>query len=302
MKNRFKKIMMAMMAISTLTACVENVPSGYVARRWERQGFDGGILGPGAHSCWGFCHLELMETQDNNFELPMQVLCKDSLNFNFSVSVLVSVDLSNEELVKKAFEMIPGDETTVSQLFATYTMPLIQQEAQRIVSQYTTQEIVDNRSKIIQEIQDGVKKSVDGSILVAKQVSVSNLSFPKVITDAQEARAQARVAIETAKAQSEQKAQIAQSDLELAKLKAQREIIEAQSVADANKIIAQSISPQYLAYKQIEAMLEAGKGDNNVFFVPYQDNASKQSQWVSSEKLLDAQLMKKIQDATPSVK
>lgn len=296
-----------LVVLSTLFAgpigCTEAVPGGFVGRTWEPHGFEGGLLKPGRHACWGRCQMYLMESTDKTFTVPMSVLCDDSLNFSFNIDVLVAPNFDVPAAVTRAFENLrpqSGNVFTLDQLFATYVRPVADQEARKVVSKYKTEEIVRKRVQIIEEVRTAVLVATSESLLKVKRVTVGNLDFPDIITRAQEAKAQRRVEIDTARAEGMKRAAEAEAKLKLARLEAQRELVEAQAIADANRIIATSITPQYLAYKQIEALKLAADGDNNMFLVPYTDAVNQPldtSRWDASTAVMDASLIERIRQA-----
>jgi len=61
----------------------------------------------------------------------------------------------------------------------------------------------------------------------------------------------------------------AQAEKESAKLKAEAEVIRAEGIAGANRIIAGSITPEYLKYKFIEGLND---GNTEVIYVPTEAN------------------------------
>ena len=61
----------------------------------------------------------------------------------------------------------------------------------------------------------------------------------------------------------------AQAELESAELKSQADVIRAAGIAEANKIIAGSISEEYLKYKFIEGLND---GHTEVIYVPTEAN------------------------------
>jgi predicted Holliday junction resolvase-like endonuclease len=63
--------------------------------------------------------------------------------------------------------------------------------------------------------------------------------------------------------------QEAQALKESAKLKAEAEVIRAQGIADANKIIAGSITEEYIRYKFVEGLND---GNTEVIYVPTEAN------------------------------
>lgn len=304
-----KGLVIAIILAATSFACNKQVPAGHIGRVQSPEGFKPDILAPGYHPCNGRDVMYLMETTDVNMQIEMDVLCKDSLKFKFVIDMLVSVDTSKADLIKKAFQDLkpavvqePGEVLVITneQLFLTYIRANAAQAAQRTISKYETRDIVNQGSEIVAEVQAAVILSSQHSFVRVTNVAITNLDFPKVIEDAQEARAKRMVEIETAKADAEVESAKAQSKLALAEIMAKQKLLEAAAVADANKIIASSISPNYLAWEQIQALVKASENKNSVFLYPYQDTMNKQigtSTWVDPEKLLDVEVRKKLEDA-----
>ncbi|MAG15901.1 hypothetical protein CMO88_02470 [Candidatus Woesearchaeota archaeon] len=61
----------------------------------------------------------------------------------------------------------------------------------------------------------------------------------------------------------------AKAELESAKLKKQADIIRAEGVAEANKIIAESLSAQYIQWRWVEGLHD---GSSEVIYVPTEAN------------------------------
>lgn len=120
------------------------------------------------------------------------------------------------------------------------------------------------------------------------------------IEAAQKRRVRKEIEVETERSEGRKLAAREEADLARAQIRAARELLEAQSIADQNRIIGSSIPPQYLAYKQIEAQKLAAGGANNMFFVPYSDTVNGSidfSKWTKAQGVVDAELLTRIQDA-----
>lgn len=293
-----------LMALSTLIGCTKQIPAGHVGRTWEPGGFEGEILRPGRHECFGRCQMYYMESTDQTFAIPMNVLCADQLNFGFNIEVLAAVNMDNPEAVKAAFENLKpaGDDKTftVEQLFHIYIRPVADEEARKIVSKYKTTEIVAKRAQIIEEVKAAVITKTNTEILKVKRVTVGNLDFPDIVTKAQEAKAQRQVEIETAKAEAEKEKAQAEGKLALARVESQERLLRAQAQADANRILAGSVSPQLLQWRQLDVIEDAADGENNMFFVPYNDFVTggvDTSKWASPQGVLDAELINRLNKA-----
>lgn len=286
------------------TMCKEQVPPGHVGMCRTVDGFEGKPLAAGWHECWGpGSQMYYLEVSDHEQVINMNVLCKDSLNFKFDVAVLTAADRGNEKLLKEMFENItPHAESTITgdQIFATYARSVVDQEARKVVSKYETNEIVDKRPQIIEEIQSSIDQALGGTIVKVKRVTVNNLDFPDVVTKAQEERAQRQVEIETEKAEQKKRLLKAQNALKVASLEYEQQLLEASMIADSNKVIGQSITPEYLAWWQMKVMSEAAQGPNNWGFIPYTDFGSNMTtnpgKWTSGKRLIDEELRNKIRE------
>ncbi len=311
MKTSVTRIALLLLAMTQpgCPACEESVPAGHIGRTWEPGGISDELLPPGTHNCWGRCQMLLMETGDANFTIPMEVLCTDQLNFKFEINILASVDQTAKDAILWAFSDLnpvqPGLITT-EQLFTTYIKPIAQEKSRNSVSRYATTDIAVHRAQVIEEVKVAVLEAFKGGMIVKiKQISVGNLDFPDIITRAQEAKAQRRIEIDTAKAEGEKRAAMAQARLTLARIEANERLLRAQSQADANRILASSVSPQLLAWRQYEVMEAAAAGQNNMFSFPYTDVANKgldTSKWLTEQGIVDAALLQRIQDAQESAK
>lgn len=304
------KIKMALLLIifTTLTACKEQVPPGYLGMIQDRNGFRGEILDPGYHDCWGtYTELVLIEATDKVYKEKMNVLCRDQLNFGFDIKVLAAVDKSpaNRERLKEAFKNVKPSEKTgtiggneiisAKQLYDMYVQPTVDQESRKVIGKYETSEIVSKRRQIINELVLGVGAGLKGSLVRAKKITVNNLDFPDSITKAQEKRARQRVAIDTEKAKQEKRLIEKQNAIIIAQLDYKKELIDAATIADANKIIGSSITPGYLAWWQNKVLAQAARGPNNWGFIPYTDHTNKISGRIGTA-VIDAQLRKRLDE------
>ncbi len=278
-------------ALAIVCGC-SSVDVGHIGIERGGSGFGDDLLAPGWYVCGPSCKVVQMETSDIDHKVKVNVLCADSLNFGFDVNILAGVDTGNPKSILKTFEMLkPEKDDTISaiQLFNTYIASVVQEEARKAVSRYQASEIVGKQSQVMEEIKAAVYATVkeQASVVSVKRVTISDLSFPDVITQAQTIKAQRHVEIETAHAEGDKMAAQAEAKLRLSQIEAQRRIIESQGIADANHIIGQSITPGFI-----------------VFIVPVQDAANRvldMSKLASGQAVMDAALLSRIQSAQGAV-
>ena len=287
------------------TGCSQAVPAGHIGRVKGVTGFAGETLAPGLHTCWGRDSLHLIEVTDRQFEIPMKILCKDQLNFKFNIGVLVAIDKSKTDLLKDAFENVTpvdvGNRTiTTEQLFNMYVKPVVDQEARKVVSRYETKEIASKREAVIKAVRSAAQAAIAKSLLKVKRITVNNMDFPDVITNAQEARAKQRIAVLTMKSETEKQLEKARGQLKVAQIDYQRELVEAAMISDSNKIIGASITPEFLAWHEIKVLGKAAMGPNNWGFIPYTSNSQKVlggAKFSPKKLVVDQELLKRIQKA-----
>ncbi|SHO81230.1 Membrane protease family protein HP0248 [hydrothermal vent metagenome] len=156
-----------------------------------------------------------------------------------------------------------------------------------VIGQYTAEQLPEMRNEIAKAIQTKVKSSIeglDGEPVKLSSVQLRNIELPKKIREQIERVQIAKQEVTVAEQQKEKAKQDAQRKAEIAKGEAQRNRIEAQGEADkvrieaeeqakANKLIAQSLTPELLQLKQIETQMkfnEALKVNTNaqIFLTP----------------------------------
>lgn len=304
---RFSNLILALFMMCTAlftTGCEmsENVPNGYIAKAWEPTGFRAGLLAPGRHECYGRCKLVFMEAGDVNFPVVVNQLLTDRINFNVSMTVTVAPNLTNLSGIDAAFQsVVPGanDTILVKQLWGTYVGPLVDEQARKVIAMYSSDEMVVKTPEIIEQIKAAVITATKGSVLKVKMVTVNNTDYPKSVTDSFEQQRLARNGIEIAKSNAKANEEKVQAELALANVEAQKSLVEAKAVADSNRVIAASITPGYLAYKQFEVLKAAAAGQNNMFLVPYSDRGNISNASIgSASSITDLALNKRLMEAT----
>lgn len=254
-------------------ACTTRIDPGHVGTCKTSKGFTGGILGPGRHDCWGmYEEMYLLSIKDAKYDLKLNVMVKDKLNMKFDIAIMVSVNTDKTELLKSMFTNITPEENhkiTLDQIFETYGRDVVDQEVRLVVSKYETTDIAARRGEIVEEITQKVRKVFEGSVLKVKYVTVNNLDFPPIVTRAQESKKKMQVEIETEKANQAKKLLVAETSFAIAHFETAKQLLDAQGVADANKILSNSITPGYLEYKRIEAMKNMAK-TGDLIMMPYE--------------------------------
>ena len=135
--------------------------------------------------------------------------------------------------------------------------PAINAAARSVVGRYTPEQLYSSKRDVIeQEILDEVQTVLKDQYLIVKRVLVEDVKLPTTI----------RTAIET-KLKQEQESLEYEFRLAKAKKEAERQKIDAEGKAIANKILSASLTDKILQEKGIEATLELSKSPNSKVIV-----------------------------------
>lgn len=115
------------------------------------------------------------------------------------------------------------------------------------------------RDDFVSEISKNLEKSFDGRGIVLEKVLLRNVELPEKIREAIDEKIAA-----------EQRAQQMVYVLQKEKQEAERKQVEARGIAEAQKIISNTINPQYLQWKYIETLKDLMNSKNNTIVItPY---------------------------------
>jgi regulator of protease activity HflC (stomatin/prohibitin superfamily) len=135
--------------------------------------------------------------------------------------------------------------------------PAINAAARSVVGRYTPEQLYSSkRDDIEKEILEEVTNELDGQYLTVKRVLVEDVKLPATIRDAIER-----------KLRQEQEALEYEFRLVSAQKEAERQEIEAQGKANANKILSASLTDKILQDKGIEATIKLSESENSKVIV-----------------------------------
>ena len=130
-------------------------------------------------------------------------------------------------------------------------LPAIRSAARSVVGRYTPQELYSTKRDAIQiEIYVETKKIVSDQYIQLNEVLVRDVTLPASMNEAKR------------KLKQEQSSEEYDFKLEVAKKEAEKQRIEARGKADANRILAASLTSNILRDKGIEATLKLAQSPN----------------------------------------
>ena len=135
--------------------------------------------------------------------------------------------------------------------------PAVNAAARSVVGRYTPEQLYSSKRDVIeQEILDEVTKLLSGQFLTVKRVLVEDVQLPPTIKDAIER-----------KLKQEQESLEYEFRLVTAEKEAEKQIIEAEGKAEANRILSASLNDKILQDKGIEATIKLSESPNSKVIV-----------------------------------
>ena len=212
--------------------------------------FDGGVvtdqppLGEGFHIIAPWNKVIIYEIRQQELFEKMKVLSSNGLEIQIDASAWykpITEDLGklHQEKGENYLERI--------------IQPAIRSAARSVVGRYTPEQLYSSKRDAIQEeIYEETKKILDKQYVQLNEVLVRDVTLPGTIEDAIER-----------KLKQEQESLEYEFRLVTAQKEAERQIIEAQGKADANRILSASLTDKILSDKGIEATIKLSESNNS---------------------------------------
>ncbi len=210
--------------------------------------FSGGLdksktYSPGFHVIAPWNDLIIYDVKEQKREETMSVLDKNGLSISVDVSVRFNPTYDKIGDLHEVFGIRYVDQLII---------PEVRSMVRQVCGRYTAEEIYSTkRSEVEQAIIKETKKTLDSENIDMTALLIRSINLPDQI----------RVAIEN-KLKQEQEALAYQFRLEREKSEAERKIIEAEGIAEYNRIVSSSLSDKVLSQRGIEATLELSKSPN----------------------------------------
>lgn len=204
---------------------------------------DGPPLSEGFHIVAPWNDVIIYEVRQQEIFEPMQVLSSNGLEIKLDASAW--------------YQPVYGDLGKLHQekgesYLQRVLQPAIRSAARSVVGRYTPEQLYSTKRDAIQdEIFTETKKILDGQYIQLNQVLVRDVTLPPTIKDAIER-----------KLRQEQEALEYEFRLEKAEKEAERQRIEAEGKAAANRILNASLTANILKEKGIQATLELAQSPN----------------------------------------
>lgn len=246
-------IIIAVIAIIFLSKSAVTVDSGEVGVLYKT--FGGGVvtdeepLGEGFHvvAPWNKVYVYNVRQQEL-LEREMSVLSSNGLEIKLDASVLYQPTAQTVGFLHQ---------TRGTDYLNSVIIPAVRSATRSVVGRYTPEQLYSTKRDAIQaEIYEETKKIVEPQYIQLNDILVRDVTLPSTI----------KTAIES-KLKQEQESLEYEFRLVTAAKEAEKQIIEAQGKADANKILSASLTDKILQDKGIEATMMLSNSPNSKIIV-----------------------------------
>jgi len=263
MKKLLKLVGVAAVALM-ITACGERVevPPAHVGKVMTKDGYQDTVIPSSKFrlpACLMYCdRLVLLDVADKAYNEDLTIFIpEDKLNLNVRIRTTLSVDPRKTEELFGALapSEVKGSISSISSqsIYATYASQIVQAEVREYLSQFSIGEIASSNERVNQDLRERLTKALQQRTpFSVRYVGLTNIAYPKIITDAQEAAAERREAIQQENAQLEISKVKLERELQEARLNRAIEKEKAETEAMAQRLLADSVDSRVLELRRLE--------------------------------------------------
>jgi regulator of protease activity HflC (stomatin/prohibitin superfamily) len=243
LKSRFLTIVLAVLLLILLFASTTSIPTGNVGVLTLFGKVTGQVLGEGIHLINPLKSVQKLSVQTQSVKESANVPSNEGLILALDTSLLFRLDRDKAAQVYQ----------TVGDNYAEKIVePTLRAAIRASTSSHTANALYTNARELVQQqIQDELTTQLAARGMIVEAVLLRDVQLPAMLKGSIEAKQQA-----------EQDALRMSFILQKEKQEAERKRIEAQGIADFQKIVAQGISPQLLEWKGIEATEKLATSNN----------------------------------------
>lgn len=262
--HRYRLLFAGLPLVGTLaiTACTNpHTPAGnegYVfedPRLLGEGGFQGVVPGPGNFGVSPLRNRVInIDVRPTTFSEPFKILAKDDLNVAFQIHLVVRVKPGTVQGVVESYSGDAWYERYVKEPFRSF--------ARQAVQVYASHELKAQRPIVAEQIETKLAAYLEDSPFRIINLSIGNIDYPDVVAKAVENKLAAMQLLQ----EKETQKGIAQKDAEI-------RVEEAKGIAQAQKIINATLTPNYLQHEAINAQKSMAHSPNHTtVYIPVGTN------------------------------
>ena len=237
------KILGVVIAVIVFFSCVISIPTGHVGVLTLFGKVTGETLGEGMHLINPLKSVQKLSIQTQSLKESANVPSNEGLILALDTSLLFHLDRT------KAAEVY---QKVGPNYLEKIVEPTLRAAIRAATSAHTANALYTNARELVQQqIEDELTKQLGARGMIVENVLLRDVQLPSLLKGSIEAKQQA-----------EQDALRMSFILQKEKQEAERKRIEAQGIADFQKIVAQGISTQLLEWKGIEATEKLATSSN----------------------------------------
>lgn len=196
------------------SACQEEVPPGFIGIRKTNEGIEKTLLAPGNHYIYGRDKIILVEVKEKiSFESQMKIRCKDRMNLRLDLKVRHRLKRDKKSIAKVIDSLgaaIKWKKDVGILRYKKIAQVYVEHQAREITriivgKKYQTDQVRENRAVIKAAVFKALVERVKNSPIEIKEVMISNIDPPKVISDAIEKAKRREVEIQEEKSKATKK-------------------------------------------------------------------------------------------------
>jgi regulator of protease activity HflC (stomatin/prohibitin superfamily) len=224
------------------------VPAGDVGVKDFFGNVSANVLPAGVHVVLPFTKVVKMSIKTQEIKETAEVPSKEGLIMDLEASVLYRLDPGK---APEIYRTVGRDYSAIA------VLPQIRSALREITASYEAKDLYSSqREQIAHEIYELVNKMSGGRGIITEAVLLRKIGLPALVANAIQE-----------KLKREQEAEQMKFVLQKEQREAERKRIEAQGIADFQKIVAQGISAQLLEWKGIEATEKLALSPNSKIVV-----------------------------------
>ena len=254
-----------------LAGCeVSTVPPAAKGKILSSSGYSADVKETGKYWLFGFKNMVILDTSTRMISENINVKMSDNLDLPFQLHFRTRIQ-GDDKTINAMFNDITHDDYQVSldKVYQVYGRNVVTNAARSVMSKYKVAEVAVNFEKINNDIYAEINKRMVGSPLEVSDVTLANISYPPVITQAVEKQQERELAIVTEKNQQAIEMLKKENQLKLADADYAIRVKKAEAVREENRITSEGLSTTLLHYRNLEVMEKLAESKNKVF-VPYQ--------------------------------
>ena len=241
------------------------IPPGYVGVKVLFGKVKPGVLHEGFHIINPLYNIVKMDTRLQAYTMSAAPT-EGERKGDDAIEALTSEGLKVKLDITAWFRLIPEQAPEVYRRIgldyvSKVVRPLLRTSIRDIAVKFSAEDIYSTkRDEFVQRIQERAVELAKGKGIEIDRILLRNVQLPKEVEDAI-----------NAKITADQEAQKMEFILEKERKEKERKIIEAEGIREANRIIAQSLTPNYLRWYRIEMLKSLVNSPNNTIIVIPED-------------------------------